>query len=75
MVIDEVGKMELFSKKFVERTMELFEQSRTDDHSQTKSEGGVVLLATIPIVRVHQRSHWLVEYLRERKDCWLIEVR
>ena len=59
-VIDEVGKMELFSRDFVEAVKALF-------HCPS-----VVVLATIPIAR--QKSHWLVEELRHRPDCQLFEV-
>lgn len=59
-IIDEVGKMELFSRDFVEAVKALF-------HCPS-----VVVLATIPIAR--QKSHWLVEELRHRPDCCLFEV-
>ena len=66
-VIDEVGKMELFSTKFVKSIQALFnpEQKPTET-------GTMVVLATIPVAR--QRSHWLVEELRRREDCLLFEV-
>ena len=59
-VIDEIGKMELFSRDFIEAVRALFQSP------------GVVVLATIPIAR--QKSHWLVEELRHRPDCQLFEV-
>ena len=59
-VIDEIGKMELFSRNFVESVKALFQ--RRD----------VVVLATIPVAR--QKSHWLVDELRHRSDCLLFEV-
>ena len=60
LVIDEVGKMELYSRRFVDAVGSLFQ--RRD----------VVLLATIPVAK--QKSHWLVEELRHRTDCLLFEV-
>ena len=60
MVIDEVGKMELFSQSFSDIVNRLFQ--RRD----------IVLLATIPVAR--QRSPWLVEKLRSNPDCILFEV-
>lgn len=69
MVVDEVGKMELFSHGFVERVWQLF----VDDH--TPSTGvGVVLLVTIPVSRPHQKPHWLLRRIRQRQDCKLYEV-
>ena len=62
-VVDEIGKMELFSRSFVDCVKSLF-------HSHT---GGFVVMATIPVA--HQKSHWLIEELRKRKDCSLFEVQ
>ena len=59
-VIDEIGKMELFSHEFVEVVKAVFQCP------------DVVVLATLPIAR--QKSHWLVEELRHRPDCMLYEV-
>ena len=59
--IDEIGKMELFSQDFVEVVQTVFQCP------------DVVILATIPVAR--QKSHWLVEELRQRPDCMLFEVR
>ena len=59
--IDEIGKMELFSQDFVEVVQAVFQCP------------DVVVLATIPVAR--QKSHWLVEELRQRPDCMLFEVR
>jgi len=59
-VIDEIGKMELFSREFVEVVKAVFQCP------------DVVVLATLPIAR--QKSHWLVEELRHRPDCMLYEV-
>ena len=61
-VIDEIGKMELFSQAFVGTVRSLFER-RDDD---------VIVLATIPMAR--HKPHWLVEELRHRTDCLLFEV-
>ena len=60
-VIDEIGKMELFSRAFVDSVKGLFQCP------------GVVIVATIPIAR--HKSHWLVEELRHREDCQLFEAR
>lgn len=59
-VIDEVGKMELFSREFVESVRRLF-------HCPAN-----VIMATIPVAQ--RKSHWLVEEIRNRKDCTLFEV-
>ena len=61
-VVDEVGKMELFSRSFVDCVKSLFRSPKE----------GCVVMATIPVAR--QKSHWLVEELRQRKDCLLFEV-
>jgi len=63
-VIDEVGKMELFSKKF---------ESKVD--SIYNVANGPPILATIPISRPCSRPLPLVEKLRCRKDSKLIHVR
>ncbi len=60
LVIDEIGKMELFSREFVDVVQASFKCPN------------VVVMATIPIAR--QKSHWLVEELRCRNDCKLFEV-
>lgn len=62
-LIDEIGKMELFSHIFIDGVKRLF-----DD----RKDGSVVVMATIPVAR--HKSHWLVEELRKRKDCLLFEV-
>ena len=72
-VIDEVGKMELFSRGFIERVKSLFDTAGSHA-SVGVGQGGVVLLATIPVQRAHQKQHWLLESIRRRKDCSLFEV-
>lgn len=80
MVVDEIGKMELFSHAFVERVKSLFDTASGSSHtpisasSEGVGQGGVVLLATIPIQRAQQKQHWLLESIRRRKDCFLFEV-
>lgn len=59
-VVDEVGKMELFSGDFVEAVRALF-----DSHH-------CVVLGTIPVVSA--KSHWLIDELRKRDYCQLYEV-
>ena len=77
-VIDEVGKMELFSDSFVKCVQSLFNPLTSKPNpsppsfEQEWARDSVVVLATIPIAR--QRSHWLVEELRHREDCLLFEV-
>jgi nucleoside-triphosphatase THEP1 len=63
-VIDEIGKMELFSKSFVESVEGLFENL---------SNEGRVVLATIPVAG-RGKSHRLLEELRNRRDCRLFQV-
>ena len=80
-VIGEVGKMELFSHGFVERVKSLFESAEPgDSHAPTSSsegarQGGVVLLATIPVHRAQQKQHWLLDSIARRNDCLLFEVK
>jgi len=59
-VIDEIGKMELFSKDFIQLVQSTFKLPNN------------VVMATIPISK--GKSHWLLEELRNRKDIQLFEV-
>ena len=59
-VIDEIGKMELFSHKFVQLVKTIYEQKHC------------TILATIPIAK--GRPIPLVEELRQRQDCQVFEV-
>lgn len=59
-VIDEVGKMELFSHQFVDAVRELFQSKET------------VIMATVPVTR--GRALPLVDELKQRQDCALFEV-
>jgi len=59
-VIDEIGKMELFSRDFIQSVQRTFQSP----HS--------VVLATIPISK--GKSHWILEELRNRKDIQIFEV-
>ena len=59
-VIDEIGKMELFSKEFVQLVQSTFQSPKN-------------VMATIPISK--GKSHWLLEELRNRKDVQIFEVR
>ena len=59
-VIDEVGKMELFSQEFVQLVRTTFEQKHC------------IVLATIPVAK--GRPIALLEDLRRRQDCQLFEV-
>lgn len=61
MVIDEIGKMELFSHKFESEVRLLFDQP------------DVVILATVPVQSKH-KSLLLVDQLISRKDVNLYEV-
>ena len=76
LVIDEIGKMELFSPDFVKRIDYLFKET---SHTHTPSQDGrghvgVVILATIPVQRPQQKAHWLLGQIRQRRDCKLYEV-
>jgi len=59
-IVDEIGKMELFSDNFKKAVMKLFDAK------------GVVILATIPIAK--GRPIPFVENIRGREDCTLIHV-
>ncbi|GIX97985.1 cancer-related nucleoside-triphosphatase homolog [Caerostris extrusa] len=59
LILDEIGKMELFSKPFLAKAQEVF------------SKSNVRVLATIPVVK---RVLPFVDELRNRKDCIVIEV-
>lgn len=59
-VIDEIGKMELFSKDFVQLVQGTFRSPKS------------IVMATIPISK--GKSHWLLEELRNRKDVQIFEV-
>ena len=61
MVIDEIGKMELFSKPFISQVRRLF-----DEHQQS-------ILATIPIAR-GGKSLQLVDEITKRSDVTIITV-
>lgn len=87
-VVDEIGKMELFSHKFVDQVRILFDGSESS-HSLGGREGGggggggtgrgrvggAVVLATIPVVRAHGKEHRLLQNLRQRQDCRLFQVK
>lgn len=65
-MIDEIGKMELFSKQFCDCVEELF----LKNSSKTK-----FIVATIPAKdRVPQRHRSLFEKLYQRSDCKIYEV-
>ncbi|XP_031548973.1 cancer-related nucleoside-triphosphatase homolog [Actinia tenebrosa] len=59
-IVDEIGKMELFSKPFAQAVQNLFESPKT------------CILATVPVARQHPIQ--LVEQLKGRPDVTLIEV-
>ncbi|KAH0568822.1 nucleoside-triphosphatase THEP1 [Cotesia glomerata] len=66
LMIDEIGKMELFSKQFCDCVEELF----LKNSSKTK-----FIVATIPAKdRVPQRHRSLFEKLYQRSDCKIYEV-
>lgn len=59
-IVDEIGKMELFSKPFAQAVHNIFESHKTR------------ILATVPVARQHPIQ--LVEQLKRRPDVTLIEV-
>ncbi|CAL1284400.1 unnamed protein product [Larinioides sclopetarius] len=59
LILDEIGKMEAFSKPFLARVQEAFSKPISN------------VLATIPVAR---NAVPIVEELRSRKDCLLFEV-
>ena len=59
-IVDEVGKMELFSESFVNSVHELLSSSQA------------TVLATVPVTK--QRPIPFVDELKNRKDITLIEV-
>lgn len=60
-IVDEVGKMELFSQSFISSVRELFSLKQA------------AILATVPLTK--QRPILFVDELKNRKDVTLIEVR
>ena len=60
-IVDEVGKMELFSQSFISSVRELF------------SSPQATILATVPVTK--QRPIPFVDELKNRTDVTLIEVR
>ena len=60
-IVDEVGKMELFSQSFISSVRELFSLQQA------------TILATVPLTK--QRPILFVDELKNRKDVTLIEVR
>ena len=60
-IVDEVGKMELFSPSFISSVHELFSLQQA------------TILATVPLTK--QRPISFVDELKNRKDVTLIEVR
>jgi len=60
-IVDEVGKMELFSHSFISSVRELFSLQQA------------TILATVPLTK--QRPISFVDELKNRKDVTLIEVR
>lgn len=78
LVMDEIGKMELFSRGFVERVRSLFEATSHTSSSSASSNGrglgNVTLLATVPVQRPQQKPHPLLAEIRQRKDCKLYEA-
>ena len=61
MIIDEIGKMELFSRPFCQAVKKVFEQTAT------------VVIATVPISK--GKPLHLVDEIKRRPDCILYEVR
>ena len=59
-IVDEVGKMELFSQKFVNSVGELLSSSQA------------TVLATVPVTK--QRPILFVDEMKKREDVTLIEV-
>ena len=59
-IVDEVGKMELFSQSFVSSVRELFSSLQA------------TVLATVPVTK--QRPIPFVDELKKREDVTLIEV-
>ena len=66
-VIDEIGKMELFSRPFVDSVGRLFDQT------PPPLSGRILILATIPVASPRS-SCGLVEDLRHHDDCRLFQV-
>lgn len=60
-VLDEIGKMELFSRPFATAVKKIFDQSSS------------VVLATVPLSK--GRGLPLVEEIKKRPDCALTEVK
>ena len=64
-IIDEIGKMELFSSSFKSLVSCLFESSR---------DGNVRVVATIPVIPARGNPNPFIENIRSRKDAVLFTV-
>lgn len=60
LVVDEIGKMELFSNAFIQKIKQIFQHEN------------VIILATVPIFK--GKPIRLVEELKARSDCQLLTV-
>ena len=74
LVIDEIGKMELFSRNFVDRVSTLFRDSPKEKAVPSPGGSAVVFLATIPVTRSQGKEHRLLQEIRHREDCMLFQV-
>lgn len=61
MLLDEIGKMEMFSRSFCAAVRKVFDQE------------DVIVLATVPVTR--GRDPPLLDEIKNRSDCMLQEVR
>ncbi len=68
LVIDEIGKMELFSDRFKDRVASLF------GIHQSHEENRGVLLATIPVSKPTPKENPLLLALRQKPNCKLFQV-
>ena len=70
-MVDEVGRMGLFSRSFVTSVRGLLRQGSQQPRPHSKETGPVVVMATIP---ASGQTHKVTRELMSREDCILFEV-
>lgn len=71
-VIDEIDKMGLFSKPFVNSIRAILRQGPQPRPRKLRGMKPLIVLATLP--KVSGETHQLINEIRSREDCALFEV-